>query len=240
LSQFNSASCQDPPGCFHPPTAPPSCFHPPTYQIPAGCFHPPAQQPAPVAWNHTCPQLHGNKDSKSAHTKRESHVESPTADMPGERLTTLMLRDLPNDYTRDMLVELLESSTCKGCYDFVYLPYDFKKKTNLGWARVNMLTHPDARKAFRDLRGFSAWKIPSQKVLSVSWSKPLQGLAANVDDCRNSAVMHPDVPEQFKPLLLENGCPVSLPAPTRPVPSPHGTEDEALEGEAALMRTFPS
>merc|ERR1712119_204921 len=104
---------------------------------------------------------------------------------------------------------LLESSTCKGRFDFVYLPCDFKTKLNFGWARVNMLEHRDGRMAFRDLKGFTAWKVSSQNVLSVSWSKPLQGLSANVEHCRNSPVMHPDVPEQFKPLRLQDGCPVA-------------------------------
>jgi len=120
---------------------------------------------------------------------------------------------LPHNYTRDMLLELLDSKGFNGKYDFVYVPYKFKNKTNLGWARVNMVTHPDARAVMRGLTGFAAWKVPSKNVLSVAWNSPFQGLTANVQFCMDNAVMHPDVPEQIKPLLFENGCRISLPLP---------------------------
>merc|ERR1740123_2226645 len=44
----------------------------------------------------------------------------------GER-TTVMLRNLPNDYTRDMLLALLDKEGFQGKYNFVYLPMDFKR-----------------------------------------------------------------------------------------------------------------
>lgn len=131
-----------------------------------------------------------------------------------------MLRNLPNDYTRDMLLELLESSSCAGCYDFIYLPYDFKRQSNLGYAFLNMLTHEHAQKAKEILKGFKSWKVPSRKVLSVSWSNPLQGLSANIERYRNSPVMHEDVPEHFKPLLFVNGRSMRFPPPTRQLHPP--------------------
>ena len=37
----------------------------------------------------------------------------------------VMLRNLPNNYTRDMFLSLLDEQGLSGLYDFVYLPMDF-------------------------------------------------------------------------------------------------------------------
>lgn len=134
--------------------------------------------------------------------------------------TTVMLRNLPNDYTRDMLMALLESQGFSGCFDFVYLPFDFKKCAGLGYAFMNMINNKEAVRAMTDLPGFKDWKLKSNKVLQVTWSTPLQGLSANIERYRNSPVMHPDVPEQFKPLLLKDGNPVPFPPPTKALQAP--------------------
>jgi hypothetical protein len=134
--------------------------------------------------------------------------------------TTVMLRNLPNDYTRDMLVELLAFKGLDGQYDFLYLPFDFKKRAGLGYAFMNLVTPEDAMRAMESLQGFSTWKLPSHKVLQVSWSKPLQGLQANIERYRNSSVMHPDVPDHFKPLLFVDGVSAPFPPATRPLQPP--------------------
>lgn len=139
---------------------------------------------------------------------------------PEQDYTTVMFRNLPNDYTRDMFLELLDAAGFAGCYDFVYLPFDFKKQSNLGYAFANLLTHDHAQRAWAGLEGFRDWKVASQKVLSVSWSKPLQGLAANIERYRDSPVMHKDVPERFKPLLFKKGRSVKFPPPTRKLVPP--------------------
>lgn len=163
-----------------------------------------------------------------AHALQKDGVSSPHAERRQNQgraksdttYTTVMLRNLPNDYTRDMLLEFLDTRGFIGCYDFAYLPVDFKRKAGLGYAFVNFITHEDAERAKRDLQGFSDWKVYSQKVLQVAWSTPLQGLAANIDRYRNSPVMHPDVPDEFRPLLFNSGRPVPFPPPTRHIPPP--------------------
>jgi hypothetical protein len=46
-------------------------------------------------------------------------TKSPNATPPHEELTTLMLRHIPNDYTRQMLLDLLDSQGLAGRYNFV-------------------------------------------------------------------------------------------------------------------------
>jgi RNA recognition motif-containing protein len=156
----------------------------------------------------------GNQQSMTQGSAKQQHPEeAPT--MQPEDYTTVMLRNLPNNYTREMLVELLESKGFRQRFDFLYVPVDFAKSAGLGYAFVNFVSSEDGSRAMRVLESFDDWKVPSQKVLRLSWSLPLQGLASNIERYRNSAVMHPDVPEHFKPMVFENGCMVSFPAPTR-------------------------
>merc|ERR1711971_972192 len=114
-----------------------------------------------------------------------------------------------------------ETTGFRGRFDFVYLPIDFERVSGLGYAFVNFVKHEDAQDAMTVLANFDNWEVPSLKVLQLSWSIPLQGLIANVERYRNNSVMHPDVPEHFKPLVLKDGHPVSFPPPTRNVHPPH-------------------
>jgi hypothetical protein len=145
--------------------------------------------------------------------------EAATATQP-EELTTLMMRNIPNDYTRAMILDLLDSLDLAGRYNFVYLPIDFQRVSSLGYAFVNLVNHDDAEKAFRGLQGFQDWKVSSQKVCEVCWGEPLQGLSAHVERYRSSPVMHNDVPDQFKPILLQDGIRVAFPPPTKRIRPP--------------------
>jgi len=40
--------------------------------------------------------------------------------------TTLMLRNIPNKYTRDMVLEEIDGLNFKKKYDFFYLPIDYR------------------------------------------------------------------------------------------------------------------
>jgi len=135
--------------------------------------------------------------------------------------TTIMLRNLPNDYNRDLLCELLDEEGFSGRYDFVYLPMDFQRWAGFGYAFVNMRDHEAALDAWKHLSGFSEWKVVgSNKICEVCWGSPLQGLVAHRERYRNSPVMHPDVPDHFKPALFEDGQCIPFPAPTQRIRPP--------------------
>jgi len=139
-----------------------------------------------------------------------------------KELTTIMLRNMPTDLTRDMLVELLDSYGLQGCYNFVYLPFHLLRLTGLGHAFVDFATSFDAKRAKTALEGFSSWPVTSaqDKVCEVSWANSLQGLSAHIEFYRNSPVMHETVPEEYKPILLEGGIRQPFPFPTKQIQPP--------------------
>jgi len=134
--------------------------------------------------------------------------------------TTLMLRNLPCDYTRTMLLTLLEAAGLAGKYNFVYMPVDFARLAGKGYAFVNMVSAADALKAHMVLEGFRDWLLPSSKVLRVGWSVPCQGYEANVQRYRNNPIMHTFVPDCFKPVVFSNGVRIPFPEPTKRLKMP--------------------
>ncbi|CAJ1460092.1 unnamed protein product [Effrenium voratum] len=159
----------------------------------------------------------GTGDFRRTEAEAKTNEKTELAPVKNEsEWVTVMIRNLPNDYGRDDVVEFLNLQGFKARFDFVYLPIDFKNSTGLGYAFVNMVGHEDALEVFRRLEGFKDWKVSSQKVCEVAWGNPeQQGLDFHISRYRNSPVMHNSVPEEFKPLIFQNGEKVPFPEPTK-------------------------
>mmetsp|Transcript_52030 Transcript_52030/g.111355 ORF Transcript_52030/g.111355 Transcript_52030/m.111355 type:complete len:396 (-) Transcript_52030:97-1284(-) len=145
---------------------------------------------------------------------------APTGPANPDTATTVMLRNIPNRYTADMMLELLDEHGFKYLYDFVYLPMDFRNGVNLGYAFVNILTHKDALRFMDKFQGFANWFFDSAKVCEVSWAHPHQGIDEHVERYRNSPVMHPSMPEEYKPMIFCNGERIEFPPPTKAIRAP--------------------
>lgn len=137
-----------------------------------------------------------------------------------EGRTTLMLKNIPNDYSRTMLLDLLDAQGFAGRYDFIYLPIDFKRSAGLGYAFINCVAPSDAVAMKQQLHGFKQWRVASQKICEVRWGEPLQGLEAHIERYRNSSVMHHAVPDGYKPIVLLDGVRSPFPAPTKRIRMP--------------------
>jgi RNA recognition motif-containing protein len=135
--------------------------------------------------------------------------------------TTVMLRNIPNNITRAGLLELFQSNCFPTTsFDFCYLPMDFKRDANLGYAFVNLVSAKEATRFFQFFQGFEGWGLASEKVGDVCWGQPLQGLEKHIDRYRNSPVMHSSVPEEHKPMLFCNGTRIPFPEPTKKLRAP--------------------
>lgn len=169
-------------------------------------------------------KLHTQEES-SRHTRALDRIlPDPVAPMPeladGKQRTTVMLRNMPNNYSRSMLLELLDAEGFAGQYDFLYLPMDFQSRASLGYAFINFSSSDAAASFWHTFDGYSNWAIPSRKVSGVSWSGPHQGLEAHTERYRNSPVMCESTPDEYKPILFDRGMRVPFPAPTRRIRAP--------------------
>lgn len=133
--------------------------------------------------------------------------------------TTCMMRNLPEDFSRQSLLDLIDSVGFEGKYSLVYLPMDFKNKTNLGYAFVDLVSGDVAKNFFEAFTGFCDRGFSIEKECEVCWST-VQGYHAHVERYRNSPVMHPLVPDDFKPLLFVDGQQVPFPEPTKRIREP--------------------
>ena len=103
--------------------------------------------------------------------------------------TTLMLRNIPNLWKRQDLLDKLNATSARR-YDFIYLRFDFDKKKNVGYAFVNFATAEDILPFYRTYIG-RPWDLGSGKygrVAEVSYAT-IQGFDCLVEKFRNSAIM---------------------------------------------------
>lgn len=164
-------------------------------------------------------------------------AEAEPKQVKPEEQTTLLLRNLPENFTRTTLQDLLNRRGFSGRYDFIYMPMNFRTKASFGYAFVNFVGHKGAQQCFDVFHGYTSWDVPSDKVCDVSWSNMHQGLPAHIDRYRNSPVMHESVEDEYKPAVFApgTGARAIFPAPTkklrvprirRPGADGHGDEDD--------------
>jgi len=148
-------------------------------------------------------------------------IAEKEAPMNPDAKTTVMLRGLPQSYTRADLLDLLDAQGFYGRFNFIYLPMDFKRQRNLGYALVNLVLPSEAVRLSACFEGFSQWKKEDHDVVcEATWCNPHQGLEAHVERYKNSPVMHESVPEEWRPMLLKNGVPIPFPPPTIKIKCP--------------------
>lgn len=171
-------------------------------------------------------------DAEKSDLEEASDVENPSTSFPvlyGGRQdndptrgrTTVMMRNIPNNYSRDMLLGTIIDQGFEGQFDFIYLPMDFARCANLGYAFINLVNVQSTRHFWKAFSGFSCWTIPTAKVCELGWSSPHQGLAAHIERYRDSPVMHPTVPDEYKPMLFHEGARIAFPPPTKALKQPH-------------------
>lgn len=197
----------------------------------------PPQMPA-AASSAEKPDLSANQTPEGVSTRGRRRGSTATAskrvisdeEAASCQFTTVMIRNLPNDYDRERLEHLLIDQGLQGRFDFCYLPIDFRRKSGLGYAFVNFLTHEDATAARERLEDFNSWEIAgSQKVCKVCWAEPeFQGLASNVARYRNSPLMHEAVDQRFQPAMFHGGVRVPFPASTKRLRAPRAKRQPDL------------
>jgi hypothetical protein len=142
-----------------------------------------------------------------------SSTSKQNMQLPPKKFSTVMIRGVPNGFTRDMLVKLLDAHGFAGCYGFLYLPIDFQKDVACGYAIVQLFTYSDARRLREHFQKFAGWPKCSAKLCD--------HFLANVDRYRNIPAQHESVPDKFKPALFnEDGDRIPFPPPTNTIRLP--------------------
>jgi len=122
---------------------------------------------------------------------------------------TFMLRNIPSLCTRSLLIDELKQRDVLDVIDFLYVPIDLRHGRSVGYCFINVLAHGVAkfRKAFEGVK----IGMDSNKVCTLGFGK-IQGLEANIEAYRNSAVMF--MADKYHPVLFRNGNMVPFPPPT--------------------------
>lgn len=119
--------------------------------------------------------------------------------------TTGMLRNIPNKYMQDLLLEEIDAAGFGGTYDFFYLPMDVRNNANVGYAFINFLQPPDFDRFRHQFEGYQFKRAGSKKIATVS-PAIVQGLKANVQNLLKKRVAQ----GQYRPLVLRHGRRVEL------------------------------
>lgn len=161
-----------------------------------------------------------SSDDESTASSASQRVQCWADESEAEDRTTLMFRNLPGEFTRDMFTDLLNREGFSGLYDFVYVPIDFRSRAGFGYAFVNMISPEAALHFMNHFEGFGRWCMESTKTAEITWSSPTQGLEAHVERYRSSPVMHDAVPDHFKPAMFRGNVRVTFPRPTKAIKMP--------------------
>ncbi|XP_073120948.1 protein MEI2-like 7 [Henckelia pumila] len=151
-------------------------------------------------------------------------VPLPVAPASGQGWnTTVMIKNIPNRLRRDDILEFLDGY-CRAYsleYDFLYLPMDFRKKGNLGYAFVNFTTGVAANKFKKILQNFK-WEtfrsddgsFISKKICEITWAR-IQGKEVYTRRFKNSEFACEEL--DFLPVVLDPPRNGSDPNPCPPL-----------------------
>ncbi|MED6160191.1 Protein MEI2-like 4 [Stylosanthes scabra] len=138
--------------------------------------------------------------------------------------TTLMIKNIPNKYTSKMLLAAIDEQ-CRGTYDFLYLPIDFKNKCNVGYAFINMVDASQIIPFHQAFNGKKWEKFNSEKVASLAYAR-IQGKASLIAHFQNSSLMNED--KRCRPILFHTDGPNA----GDPEPFPMGTNIRVRPGKS--------
>eukprot|EP00931_Biecheleriopsis_adriatica_P120846 TRINITY_DN95949_c0_g1_i1.p1 TRINITY_DN95949_c0_g1~~TRINITY_DN95949_c0_g1_i1.p1 ORF type:complete len:524 (-),score=123.63 TRINITY_DN95949_c0_g1_i1:137-1708(-) len=168
------------------------------------------------------------RDGQLSRLKDESITQM---EPPWENVTTVMMRNLPNKYTQQMLLgELGEAGfEMQQDFDFFYLPMDHSNCANLGYCFINFTKTWRANDFAEAFSGKRMRRFNSHKT-AVIMPASIQGYDANYSYYMSTRVVQAADP-QYRPLFLRQPSdgvqvPAPLPAPSGKAQGKGGREDK--------------
>lgn len=118
--------------------------------------------------------------------------------------TTLMVRNIPTRFTSVSFLRILDECGFRNCFDFFYLPMDFRTGKNMGYAFLNFSSTTYASAFCSLFHGRRLRMTTSTKVIEISPSRR-QGLVENVALFKASDLLGSLSLPHFKPLVMIGG-----------------------------------
>lgn len=179
---------------------------------------------SPELWSLGTTFPSGSGNSAKQHViPKENEVNLYNIIMGLDKRTTFMIRNIPNKYTQQMLLDFIDE-THKGEYDFFYLRMDFRNRCNVGYAFINFFDVSSVltfafKVAGKRWYSLSKTRFNSDKICMLSYAN-IQGKQALIEKFRNSSVMLED--ETYRPKMYYSsgpyrGQPEPFPPPTIPL-----------------------
>ncbi|CAD8085476.1 unnamed protein product [Paramecium primaurelia] len=113
--------------------------------------------------------------------------------------TTIMIKNIPNKYTVQMLQDLIDLKH-HDLYDFLYLPIDFKNKCNMGYAFINFIHPLYIVQFYKDFHDNGWPHFNSEKICELRYAR-IQGRQALVQHFQFSSVMN-QKDKKLKPVIV--------------------------------------
>jgi len=109
--------------------------------------------------------------------------------------TTIMIRNIPNKYTQEMLLERINRFH-SGKYNFFYLPMDVNNGCNIGYAFINFVDPVYIVPFFEDMNS-KAWEnFNSEKICQIAYGR-IQGKQALSENFNKTTDMRKVKPLSF-------------------------------------------
>ncbi|CAD8061435.1 unnamed protein product [Paramecium primaurelia] len=116
-----------------------------------------------------------------------------------DQRTTIMIKNIPNKYTVQMLQDLIDNRH-NNYYDFLYLPIDFKNKCNMGYAFINFVHPYYIIQFYKDFHDNGWPHFNSEKICELRYAR-IQGRQALVQHFQFSSVMN-QKDKKLKPVIV--------------------------------------
>uniref|UniRef100_A0A7S0BC17 RRM domain-containing protein n=1 Tax=Pyrodinium bahamense TaxID=73915 RepID=A0A7S0BC17_9DINO len=127
--------------------------------------------------------------------------------MPLDEVTTMMIRNVPRKYSEEALMYELQVCVSPGSYNFVYLPWDARRSSNVGYAFVNFLDASTAQMFCQRLDG-KPWRlVQCPKEIRIVPAH-VQGIALNLVHYIGSSVI--ENCHAHAPMVVHNGKRISF------------------------------
>ena len=150
-------------------------------------------------------QSHGTSVGNTSGMDNNLMMDLDLVEIGQDTRTSLMVRNIPNKYTQQMLLSEFDSNGHgPGIIDFFYLPIDFKNRCNRGYAFINFVNYKDILGFHRRYFGKHWRTFNSDKICDITYAR-IQGKDAMLKRFENSALMEKD--DEYKPLVFASNGP---------------------------------